>query len=183
MPRKSSDRFARYVPAIQLFAARLVLFHQKVADQLGLTATEFKCFRLLQHLGPLALTALAQEAGLQLGTASGLIDRLEAAGFVSRQRDEVDKRRLLLIARKDASARVDPLYREQGEAMAAHLDGYSAGEFDLLMSFLTEAGDILARSQRTSQKVSPSKPTSRAKTGYDRATGRPRRSGIAPPDG
>ena len=60
----SSDRLWRYVPAIQLFAARLVLFHQEVAERLGLTATEFKSVRLLEQLGPLSLTALAQEAGV-----------------------------------------------------------------------------------------------------------------------
>ena len=78
----SSDRLDRYIPVVQLFAARLVLFHAKVADRLGLTATEFKCFRLLETLGPLSLTALAREAGLQLGTASGLVDKLEAGALL-----------------------------------------------------------------------------------------------------
>ena len=152
MPQKSRDRFARYVPTIQLFAARLVLFHQKVAERLGVTATEFKCFRLLEQLGPLSMTTLSHEAGLQIGTVSGLIDRLEAAGFVRRQRDATDKRRLVLVARSGASARVNPLCREQGEAMAAFLEGYSERDFDLLMTFLTEAGEILARSQRGLRK-------------------------------
>jgi DNA-binding MarR family transcriptional regulator len=143
----SSDRLARYVPAVQLFAARLVLFHQKVADRLGLTATEFKCFRLVELLGPLSLTALAEEAGLQLGTVSGLIDKLEANGFVRRQRDAIDKRRLVLVARSDAAARASVLYKRQGEAMAAFLESYSEREFDLLMTFLNEVGEILARSQ------------------------------------
>ena len=147
MPRKSSDRLTRYVPVVQLFAARLVLFHQGVAGRIGLTATEFKCFRLLEQLGPLSMTALACEAGLQIGTASGLVDRLEAAGFVLRQRDATDKRRLMLVACPDASARADLLYREQGRAMGMMLERYSDRDFDLLMTFLADVGEVLARSQ------------------------------------
>ena len=156
MRRKSSDRFARYVPTIQLFAARLVLFHQRVADTLGLTATEFKCFRLLQHLGPLSMTSLAREAGLTMGTVSGLIDRLESTGFVSRQPDAADRRRLVLVACASASARVDPLYRKQGAAMGGHLEKYSERDFELLMGFLTEAGDILARSMEGDEPIAAS---------------------------
>ena len=146
MPLKSIDRLARYIPIVQLFAARLVLFHQKVAERLGLTSTEFKCFRLLEQLGPLSMTALSREAGLRLGTVSGLMDRLEAAGFVSRQRDAIDRRALLLAACPEASARANLLYREQGEAMAAVLEGYDEADFNLLMTFLTDVGEILARS-------------------------------------
>ena len=79
-----------------------MLFHQKVAERLGLTVTEFKCFRLVEQLGQLSMTALAHEAGLRLGTVSGLIDKLEAAGFIRRQRDATDKRRLVLVACSDA---------------------------------------------------------------------------------
>ena len=148
MSRKSTDRLARYIPTVQLFAARLVLFHQQVAERLGLTATEFKCFRLLEQLGPLSMTALAHEAGLKIGTVSGLIDKLEAAGFVRRQRDAMDKRAVILAARPEAAARADDLYREQGHAMAAILDAHNERDFNLLMTFLADVGEVLAQSQR-----------------------------------
>ena len=148
MPSKSSYRLARYIPTVQLFAARLVLFHQGVAERIGLTATEFKCFRLLEQLGPLSMTDLAREAGLQIGTVSGLVDKLEASGFVARQRAADDKRRLILAALPEASTRATRLYREQGKAMTAVLDAYDEQEFDLLMTFLTDVTDVLARSQQ-----------------------------------
>ena len=112
MPQKSTGRLARYIPTVQLFSARLVLFHQKMAEKVGLTGTEFKCFRLLEQLGPLSMTALSREVGLKVGTVSGLIDKLEATGFVVRQRDETDKRRLVLVACPEASARASSLYEE-----------------------------------------------------------------------
>ena len=146
MARKSTDRLGRYIPVVQLFAARLVLFHQKVAELLGLTATEFKCFRLLEQLGPLSMTALSYEVGLKPGTVSGVVDRLEAAGFIERRRDSADRRALVLAARPDASSRADSLYRKQGKDMRMILDAHSERDFDLLMKFLADAEQVLAQS-------------------------------------
>ena len=143
---KSSDRLDRYIPAVQLFAARLVLFHAAVAERLGLSPTEFKCFRLIEQLGPLSLTALAGEAGLQLGTASGLVDRLEDAGLVSRCRDAVDRRRNVLLASPAAAEQIGGFYREQGKAMSALLESFAQAEFAAILRFLDQAGSVLSRS-------------------------------------
>ncbi|WP_317214207.1 MarR family transcriptional regulator [Gluconobacter sp. GP1] len=123
-----------------------MLFHQKVAERLGLTATEFKCLRLIDLLGPLPMTSLAQEAGLQLGTVSGLIEKLEAQKLVDRARDPADKRRVLLRARISISQQASVLYRELGETMRQELDGYSDAEFEVIMRFLTRTGEALATS-------------------------------------
>ena len=142
----SSDRLDRYVPMAQLFAARLVLFHGAVAERLGLNQTEFKCFRLVEQLGPLSLTLLAREAGLQLGTASGLVDKLEKAGLVSRRRDAADKRRNVLSACPEAANRIAAFYREQGRAMGVLLDSFAPTEFEAVLRFLDEAASVLSRS-------------------------------------
>lgn len=123
-----------------------MLFHQKVAERLGLTATEFKCLRLIDLLGPLPMTSLAQEAGLQLGTVSGLIEKLETQKLVDRARDPTDKRRVLLKARISISEQASMLYRELGETMRQELDGYSDAEFEVIMRFLTRTGEALALS-------------------------------------
>ena len=142
----SSDRLGRYIPVIQLFAARLVLFHQAVAERLGLTATEFKSLRLLEHLGPLSLSALAREAGLQPGTMSGLVDKLTSAGLILRERDPKDKRRTMRAASPEAAAKALALYRDQGAAMAALLDGYDAHAFEAVLGFLEDASRVLEQS-------------------------------------
>ncbi len=142
----SSDRLGRYIPVVQLFAARLVLFHGRVAERLGLTASEFKCFRLLDQLGPMTLTALAQEAGLRLGTMSDLVDKLEAANLVTRRRDPTDRRRMVLAPSPLAADRIAAFYREQGRAMEELLDTFAPAEFEAILRFLGEAGSVLARS-------------------------------------
>ncbi len=147
----SRDRFERYVPAVQLFAARLVLFHMAVAERLGLTATEFKCFRLIEQLGPLSLSTLAREAGLQLGTASGLVDRLESLDMVERRRDASDGRRISLTAAPGAATHVADQYLKQKQGMGEVLGSFNDREFDAILRFLTQAAEVLARSQSAVQ--------------------------------
>jgi len=143
---KSSDRLARYIPAAQLFSTRGVLFHQKIAERLGLSVTEYKCFRLVQQLGPMSATALAKEAGLQLGTVSPLVDKLEKLEFIARARDTLDRRRMVLVVNADAAARASLLFAEQGTAMRAYFDGYNERDFNLILSFLDDVSDILSQS-------------------------------------
>ena len=146
MARESSERFVRYLAIARLFSTRVVLIHQKIADRLGLTVTEFKCFSLIQQFGPTSATAVAAEAGLQLGTVSPLLERLEEIGFIERQRDTQDRRRLVLVASPEASKRVSELFREQGSAMRAYLDQLDGHDFDRVMTFLTEVNSVLAKS-------------------------------------
>ncbi len=65
-----------------------------------------------EQLGPLSLTLLGREAGLQLGTASGLVDKLEMAGLVFRRRDTADKRRNVLSTCPEAANRIIAFYLE-----------------------------------------------------------------------
>lgn len=145
----SSDRMSRYIPAIQLFAARLVLFHQKVAERLGLTATEFKALRLLELLGPLTLTQLAEEAGLGLGTMSGLVDKFVAEGLVLREKDQADRRRTLLSITQRGTGEAGQFYQDQSAAMASLLEGYEDSDFETIMAFLTQTSETLALSTKT----------------------------------
>ena len=152
----SRDRLEQYVTVVQLFAARLVLFHQKVAERLGLTATEFKSLRLLEQLGPLSLSELAQETGLQLGTMSGLVDKLVSNGLITRARDPADKRKIVLAASPEAAARATAFYRDQGSSMATLLARYSSREFQAVIMFLGDASEVLAQSTAQLDRTLPS---------------------------
>src|SRR5687768_10615436 len=87
-------------------SARSVMFLQAVAGRLGLSAIELKCLDLALRAGPEPLTAgrLATLTGLTTGAVTGVVDRLEEGGFVRRERDPDDRRRVIvrLVARREA---------------------------------------------------------------------------------
>ena len=63
------------------------MFHQAIADRLGLNVTDHKCIDLLLMKGPLTAGELAGMTGLTTGAITAVIDRLEKAGFVRREDD------------------------------------------------------------------------------------------------
>src|SRR5829696_7912643 len=73
-----------------------VLFHHAVADRLGLGPTDHKCLDLLRERGPMTGSDLAALTGLTSGAVTGVVARLERAGYVRREPDPSDGRRLIL---------------------------------------------------------------------------------------
>ena len=83
----------------------MVLFHSRVAEQMGLSGTDHKCFELvLRSDGPITAGRIAQLSGLSTGAVTGVIDRLEHRGLVRRVRDPQDRRKVLVeVAEFDES--------------------------------------------------------------------------------
>src|SRR5690349_1487298 len=78
-------------------SARTVLFHDAVASRVGLSATESKCLDIaVRSNEPLTAGKLADATGLTTGAITGVLDRLERAGFIRREKDENDRRQVLI---------------------------------------------------------------------------------------
>src|SRR5262245_18986186 len=77
-------------------STRTILFHQAIAQRLGLNATDHKCLDIVRHVQAMTAGELAERTGLTTGAISGVIDRLQRAGFVSRARDANDRRHVLI---------------------------------------------------------------------------------------
>jgi DNA-binding MarR family transcriptional regulator len=102
--------------SIQRSGALAVLHTNAVASEMGLSATEFESMDLISHHQPMSAGALAFECGLTTGAITGIVDRLEKAGFVHRVRDPKDRRRVLLESiDSDKTKRVCDLYQPMQE--------------------------------------------------------------------
>ncbi|MCU0270799.1 MAG: MarR family transcriptional regulator [Acidimicrobiales bacterium] len=86
-------------------------FVHAVGQRLGLNPTDFDCVDLLDSAGPLTPGQLAEHTGLTTGAVSGIVDRLETAGWVTRTRDPGDGRRVLVELAHTRHAEVLPHYR------------------------------------------------------------------------
>ena len=85
--------------------------HEVVAASLGLNPTDLRCLELAGSEPEMTPTRLAELSSLTSGAVTGVLDRLERAGFVRRESDPSDRRRLLI--------RVDPERRAELEAQYA----------------------------------------------------------------
>src|SRR5271157_5057901 len=97
--KNSGNRFellAALGDAFRQLATATVMFHQAIADRLGMHVTDHKCLDILVQTGPIPAGALAERTGLTTGAITGVIDRLEKAGFVRRIKDPDDRRRVVI---------------------------------------------------------------------------------------
>lgn len=77
--------------------AATVMYHSQVAERLGLSVTDHKCLDLAMRAeGTLTAGGIAELSGLTSGAVTGVLDRLERAGYVSRVRDPHDRRRVFV---------------------------------------------------------------------------------------
>jgi DNA-binding MarR family transcriptional regulator len=62
----------------------------------GLTGPQLTILRVIHRLQPVSAGELAKSANFNRGTLTGILDRLEANGFVSRNRYAPDRRSVIL---------------------------------------------------------------------------------------
>jgi DNA-binding MarR family transcriptional regulator len=124
--------------------AQIVLFNHAANASLGLGASDSQFLTLLRSRGALTPGQLAEAAKLTSGTVTGVIDRLEKARLVRRERDSSDRRKVLVVPTSDAVDRLAPIYAGQGELLQRVLAQRTAAELEVISSFL---GDLVAEEQ------------------------------------
>jgi len=72
------------------------LMGQAAADRIGLNATDLNCLNILSFSGEMTAGDLARATGLTTASITGVADRLEEAGYVRRERDPRDRRRVVI---------------------------------------------------------------------------------------
>jgi DNA-binding MarR family transcriptional regulator len=114
-----------------------VLFHEQIAGHVGLSATDHKCLDLaVQADHPLTAGQIAELSGLSTGAVTGVIDRLERAGFVRRVRDPHDRRKVLVEVSRGSLARYGNAYDGLWTALDASLTGYTEDELKAVERFV-----------------------------------------------
>lgn len=128
--------------AIRTAGAQSVLMSTVVANQAGIHSTDLECLDLLYLNGPLTAGALAQLTGLTTGAITAALDRLEAAGYLRRERDTADRRRVVVTPAAKALKRLQPMYAPLGEAMMRLNREFSDRDLAVIVDYLTRANDI-----------------------------------------
>ncbi len=135
--------YAALMRAMRLSGAQGGLLTQAVAGQVGLHPTDLECLDVINLNGAATAGELARASGLTTGAITGVIDRLERSGYVTRERDPGDRRRVIVRPNPAAGQRIGPLYAGLAHRMAVLCAGYDPASLDLLLGFFTRATEIL----------------------------------------
>lgn len=118
-----------------------ILFHQAAADLLGLHITDHKCLDFVYRFGAMPAGRLAELTGLTTGAVTGIIDRLEEAGYVRRTNDAKDRRRTIVepTRNKKLERKLETIFVPLHERMHKLLSSYSDGELAFLLDAVTKS--------------------------------------------
>lgn len=130
------------ITAMDDLIATSIVGQQEFARNLGLSVTDLICFAYVLEAGDSPVTAgdLAGRAHVTTGAVTGVLNRLERGGFVTRQPDPADRRRVRVAAVPAAAERVRAVYGPYYTLLAELFADYTPDEVAVLADWFTRAG-------------------------------------------
>lgn len=131
-------------------------FFRAMAARIEMTDTDVQVIDLLESGGDSTAGQLASLMGLTTGTFTAILNRLEKAGLVRRERDPNDGRKVIvkLAAGSDKSREIDLLFASFGKAWGEMAAQYNDEQKTLLLAFL-QRSNALAREEMTRLREGP----------------------------
>jgi DNA-binding MarR family transcriptional regulator len=118
-------------------------FDNLAAEQLGLNRTDLHCINIIENSGGLTAGELAAEAGLTTGAVTGVLDRLERAGYARRVPDPNDRRRVKLEVTPKFYSRAERIWGPVAAEWASRLGArFTAEELERVIEFLRTTSEL-----------------------------------------
>jgi DNA-binding MarR family transcriptional regulator len=157
--------------ALRRSSAQGVIFGQTVANTVGISGSDLECLDFLNLEGRVTAGRLAEVTGLTTGAITGVVDRLEKAGLVRRERDPADRRKVFIAIVPENVAKVGRFYEHMQRGMVKLWESYSDAELRLLLEFASRgyvamlaATEELKSMVDASKKTQTRKPRAKART-------------------
>jgi DNA-binding MarR family transcriptional regulator len=119
------------------------LLNRQVGTKIELRDADLDCLDLISREGPLTPSTLARRTGLHPATMTGILDRLQRAGWIVRVRDPeaTDRRAVTVKALRDRGSEIFRLYAGMNSSLDDICAGYTDDELTVLADFLRRATD------------------------------------------
>ncbi|GAJ84533.1 putative MarR family transcriptional regulator [Nocardia brasiliensis NBRC 14402] len=126
----------RIKDSLRAVRSQLALFNRQVSARLELKEVDFDCLDLINGHGPLSPSALAKHAGVHPATLTGVLDRLERAGWIVRERASDDRRAVVVRSLPDRLGEMYDLLSGMNTAVDELCADYTPEQLELLAGFL-----------------------------------------------
>jgi len=154
--QKHAEVLGTLARELRQFHALSASFFRAAAVRSGMTVTDLQVMDLLESSGPMTAGQLADLTGLTTGAITGMLNRLEEAGRVRRERDPNDARRVIVrLARgPDDGREIDPMFASLGKAWEELASHYDDEQLAFLLEFL-QRSNALSRQELVRLQAAP----------------------------
>lgn len=139
------EAVARLIAAARSAQNASDMFDETVGQLLGINRTDGRCGDIIQRFGRMTAGQLAEQSGLTTGAVTTVIDRLEAAGYVQRVRDDVDRRRVFVELTDYAKKLGEMLYAPMSEVFSGAMRNVSMKDLKIISEYLEFADRVSRR--------------------------------------
>jgi DNA-binding MarR family transcriptional regulator len=121
-----------------------LLFHQALADILDFHIIDHRCMHFLHSYGAMPAGRLAELTGLTTAAVTGIIDRLEEAGYVRRVNYPNDRRRTIVepVRNKKLEKMLEMIFTPFHEKMYKLFSLYSDSELAFLLDVMSKSIEL-----------------------------------------
>ena len=135
-PPEREQLAAAFGTAVRRTSSLMQLVSQAAADRIGINATDLNCLNILSFSGHMTAGELARATGLTTASITGVADRLEEAGFVRRERDSRDRRRVVIrLVLERALSDIAPVFLPMIRELEQTAARYTDDELRLIVEF------------------------------------------------
>ena len=122
-----------------------VHFHQQVATSVGLGGADHKYLNVLFEHGEMTAGRMAEITGLTTGAITGVLDRLEKQGLISREKDPTDRRKVVVRPNQEmTSQKLGPVFQSLSQQIFQLIDSYTPAERELIRGYLEATVRIMS---------------------------------------
>ncbi len=133
-----------FLLAMRRAGSIMQLLGQVSAERIGINVTDLNCLNIVALTGPMTAGDLARATGLTTASITGVLDRLEEGGFIRRERDPKDRRRVIVNLKAGPGlGEIAPTFGPLVKAWRAAAADYSDEELRLLLEFQRKLVDLV----------------------------------------
>lgn len=130
--------------ALRRVSRAIDLHSRKLASDHHLTAPQLVCLRQVAVAGPMPAGKVASEVSLSNATVTGILTRLEGQELISREKDAVDRRRVLVSLTAKGRELVERAPFPLQERFLRELEALPAANRLIIATVLEQVVDMMA---------------------------------------